>query len=96
MAAPFLLGFGGSATIACVAIGVVLLGLALQLPGPHRTVPLSAHASFDYALALFASLTGLAVGISSGAWEQAIFLVGIGVAMTALTASTRFSSPRDA
>jgi hypothetical protein len=96
MAAPFLLGFGETATAVSVAIGVLLLGLALQIPGPQRAVPLALHAGFDYALAIFASLAGLAIGLASGAWEPAVFLVGIGAAMTALTASTRFSASRGA
>ena len=96
MVAPFLLGFGQAATVASVLVGVLLLGLALQLPGPQRSVSLSAHASFDYALAAFAMTAGLTVGIATGAWGPAAFLVGIGAAMVALTASTRFSAPRGA
>ena len=94
MVAPFVLGFGQAATVISVLIGVLLLGLALQLPGPERSISLSAHASFDYALATFALFSGLALGIGTGLWEQAIFLVGIGAAMVALTASTRFSASR--
>lgn len=94
MVAPFLFGFGQAATVVCVLIGVMLLGLALQIPGPQRSISLSAHASFDYALALFAATAGLAVGIVTGAWEPAAFLVGIGAALVALTASTRFSAAR--
>jgi hypothetical protein len=96
MAAPFLLGFGQAATVVCVLVGVLLLGLALQVPGPSRTIPLAQHASFDYALAVFAISAGLALGLSAGAWESAVFLVGIGAALVAMTASTRFSAPRGA
>ena len=96
MVAPFLLGFGQAATVICVAIGVLLLGLALQIPGPTRSVPLAHHASFDYALAGFAAFSGLALGLITGAWESAVFLVGIGAALVAMTASTRFTAPRGA
>ena len=96
MAAPFLLGFSRAATILCVLVGVLLFTLALQVPGPRRTVPLAYHASFDYGLAAFAMFAGLALGFATGAWEQAIFLVGIGAALVAMTASTRFSAPRGA
>jgi hypothetical protein len=34
---------------------------------------------------------GLAVGLGTGEWNAGIFLVGIGAALAALTASTRFS-----
>jgi hypothetical protein len=96
MAAPFLLGFGRAATFVCVAVGAVLLGIALQLPGPQRSVPLSFHASMDYALALFAAVAGIALGVATAEWATASFLVGVGVALAALTASTRFSSARGA
>jgi len=96
MAAPFLLDFGQAATIVAVSFGALLLGLALQVEGPRRTVPISAHAGFDYALAIFAALAGLGIGIASGEWSATAFLVGIGVAQVALTSSTRFSAPRSA
>jgi hypothetical protein len=92
MVTPFVLGFGQAATAICVLVGVLVLGLALQLPGPQRSVSLRQHASFDYALATFAASAGLALGVPTGAWEPAIFLVGIGAAMAALAASTRFSA----
>ena len=96
MVAPFLLGFGQAATVVSVLVGALLLGLALQIPGPQRSISLASHASFDYALAVFAIVSGLAVGIATGSWEPAVFLAGIGAAMVALTASTRFSAPRGA
>lgn len=96
MAAPFLLGFGPAATVLAVLLGVTLLGLSVQLESPTRSVPLRAHASFDYVLALVTACGGLAVGLIAGEWNSAIFLVGIGVAMVALTASTRFSTTRSA
>ena len=95
MVAPFLLGFGAAATVITVALGALLLGLALQVEGPQRSVPLSAHAGFDYALALAAPLAGLAIGLIAGEWAAGVFLVGIGAALVALTASTRFTrAPR--
>jgi hypothetical protein len=94
MAAPFLLGFGQAARVFAVALGAVLLGLALQVEGPRRTVPLSAHASFDYMLAFVAVVAGLSIGVVSDEWYSAAFLVGVGAAQVVLTASTRFSAPR--
>lgn len=96
MATPFVLGFSQAATAIAVAIGVLVLTLALQLENPRRAVPLSAHAGFDYVLALTAMLAGLAVAIATGAMAESIFLVGIGAAQVALTASTRFSVVRSA
>lgn len=96
MAAPFFFGFGPAASVICVVTGALLLGLAIQVPGPQRTVSISAHATYDYALALFAVSGGIAVGLITGGWGATIFLVGIGAAMATLTASTRFSVPRGA
>jgi hypothetical protein len=96
MVAPFLLGFGTAATVLTVLLGVLLLGLALQAEGPSRTVPLSAHAGFDYVLAFTAVVGGIAVGVATGEWSSAVFLVGVGVALAMLAASTRFSVPRGA
>jgi hypothetical protein len=96
IAAPFLLGFGEAATVVAFVIGALLLGFAVQAAGPGRTIPLSAHAGFDYMLAAFAGISGLAIGIATGEWAQGVFLVGVGVASVALTASTRFSVPAGA
>ena len=96
MAAPFVLGLGSAATLVGFVVGVFLVALALQVPGPRRTVPLSAHASFDYLLATFAAIAGLAVGIGAGEWTGTAFLVGVGAVQVALTASTRFSAPPSA
>ena len=94
MAAPFLLGFGVAATVVAVTIGVLLLGLALQIEAPTRSVPLAAHAGFDYTIAATAAVGGLAVGIASGEWYATAFLAGVGAAQVLLTASTRFSTAR--
>jgi len=96
MAAPFIFGLDAPAAMACMVIGALHLYLALQIAGPQRTIPLSAHAGYDYALAGFAAVTGLVTGAITGAWAPVILLVGIGVAQVALTASTRFSFPRSA
>jgi hypothetical protein len=96
MVAPFILGFDQAATVITVALGALLLGLALQVEGPRRTVPLSAHAGFDYALALMALVGGLTVGLLTDEWVAGVFLVGLGVAEMALTAATRFTAPRGA
>ena len=96
MAAPFVFGFGPAATVIAVGIGAVLLGLALQVESPGRTMPLSAHAGFDYTLAFVALVGGLAVGLATEEWIAATFLVGVGVAQVMLTAMTRFTVTRDA
>jgi hypothetical protein len=96
MVAPFVFDFGQAATVITVTLGALLLGLALQLEGPRRTVSLSAHAGFDYGLAFVALIGGLAVGLATGEWSAGVFLVGVGVALMALSASTRFTAARGA
>ena len=96
MAAPFVLGLGEIATAVAIVIGAVLLGSALSLVGDRRTVPLSAHAGFDYALAYIALIGGVVAGLT-GDVPGLIFLAGVGAAQALLTATTRFSlSPRSA
>jgi hypothetical protein len=91
MVAPFVFGFSEAAAVISVLIGAVLLGLALQVPGPQRSLPLTYHADFDYAVATFSMASGLALGFLGGEWDAASFLVGVGAAQVLLTASTRFS-----
>jgi hypothetical protein len=95
MASPFIFGFGQAAGVIAFVFGVMMLGLSLQAVGQRRSVPLSAYAGFDYVLAAFAIVGGLAVGLA-GELTAGIFLVGIGAALVALTASTRFSVPSGA
>ena len=89
--APFLLGFGYAAGAASIAIGVLLMGLALWTHGEQRSVSLSAHAEMDYLIGGLAILAGLVVTPGSTPLIATIFLVGFGSAHLALTASTRFS-----
>jgi hypothetical protein len=96
MASPFIFGFGQAAGVIAFVFGVFLLGLSLHAVAQQRSIPLSAYAGFDYTLAVFAMIGGLAVGLATAEWTAGIFLVGIGAALVALTASTRFSVPAGA
>src|SRR5688500_11008829 len=78
MAAPFLLGFGQATAAIAIAFGVVLFGLAFSLFGPRRSIPLSAHAGLDYALASFVIVAGLLTGAITNELTAAVFLVGVG------------------
>src|SRR5215211_9530098 len=83
MASPFIFGFDQAPGVVAFVLGVMLLGLSLQAVGPQRVIPLSAYASFEYVLAAFATLGGLAVGLGTGEWSAGIFLVGIGAVLAA-------------
>ncbi len=93
LVAPFVLGLGAAATVASMLVGALLMSLAVQLSEPRRVIPLSAHAAFDYALAAATIVAGVAIGALTGEWRSTVFLVAVGSALGALTASTRWSSP---
>jgi hypothetical protein len=95
LAAPFALGFTAPAGIVSIAIGVLLLGLALSIyaEGERGSLPLTAHAGFDYLLAGALITAGIAVGFVTDDPTATIFMVGFGSAHLALTTSTRFSRP---
>ena len=96
MVGPLLLGLDQAAVVAGILLGALLLGLSLSLFSERRVVPLTTHAEFDYVLALAAVVLGVGIGLGTGDVAATVFLVGVGVAQTALTASTRFSVPRGA
>jgi hypothetical protein len=89
--APFLLGFGGVAAAISLALGATLMGVALSTAADERSIPVSAHASLDYSLAILTILTGAVVGIATGEVVPTVFMVGFGAAHLALTATTRYS-----
>jgi hypothetical protein len=90
IAAPFLLGFGQAAGAVSIALGAVLMGLALSTHTDQRTIPLGTHAGFDYAIGVVAMLAGLLAGIGGDVVATAC-LAGFGAAHLAMTASTRFT-----
>ena len=92
--APFVLGFSYLAGGISITLGILLLGLATSVYGDsgRASLPLSAHAGFDYTLAALTIAAGLVAGIG-GDYVATVFLVGFGSAHLALTASTRFSRP---
>ena len=94
IAAPFALGFGYVAGALSIALGVLLIGLAVSVYGEadRGSLPLSAHAGLDYTLAFATIAIGVLAGIG-GDRIATVFLVGFGSAHLALIASTRFSRP---
>jgi hypothetical protein len=96
LVAPFALGFGLVAGSLSIALGALVIGLALSVyghQGERGHLSLSAHAGFDRVLAAVTIGIGLAVGIFGGDIPAAIFMVGFGSAHLALTVSTRYSRP---
>jgi hypothetical protein len=77
--APFALGYPSAAAVVSMAFGVLLIGHALSLygGGVRGSMPLSAHAGFDYLIALVTVAAGLAIGLA-GEPTAAIFMAGFG------------------
>jgi len=92
IAAPFVLAFGPVAGAISVALGTIVMGLAISTATDARTIPISAHAGFDYAVGTLTLLSGIAVGILGEEPIASAFLAGFGAAHLALTASTRYSA----
>lgn len=94
--APFALGFGIPAGIISIAIGVLLIGLATSAFGGadgRGTLPLTAHASFDYVLGATTFAAGLLAGFAAGDYAAGLFLVGFSSAHLALATITRYTRP---
>ncbi len=94
--APFALGFSIPAGVLSIALGVLLIGLATSAFGGQTgrgTVPLTAHASFDYVIGMVTMATGLLVGFAAGDYAAGLFLLGFASAHLALTSATRYSRP---
>jgi hypothetical protein len=91
--APFVLGFGELAGAVSIAIGAVLMGLAISIQDERGTVPLHAHAELDYTVATTTIVAGIVLGIATGNPVVTAFMAGFGALHMALTASTRFSRP---
>ena len=91
--APFVFGFGNVAGAVSIAIGAVLLGLAVSITDDRGSIPLRAHAELDYAIATTTIVAGIVLGIVTGNALVTAFMAGFGALHIGLTASTRFSRP---
>jgi hypothetical protein len=93
--APFVLGFGIVAGAVSIALGALLIGLAVSIfsgEGERASVSLTAHAGLDNVLAAITIAVGIALLITGPA-AAGIFMVGFGFAHLWLSASTRYSRP---
>jgi hypothetical protein len=95
LVAPFALGFSTPVGVLSFGLGVLLIGLGLSVDdqGERGSLPLNAHAGFDYLLAAITIAAGAVAGLVADDFAATVFLVGFGSAHLALTASTRFSRP---
>lgn len=93
VAAPFLFGFErDTAKWTSIALGVVVLLVAVVTRGPlgvTKNLPVSAHATLDYVLAVVLVLAPFVLGFA-GDKAAVTFFVLLGVAHAALSLLTRF------
>jgi len=89
---PYAIGLSPSAVMVGIAVGALLAGLAIsgsESTG-RGTIPLSAHAVYDWAIATGLICAGIVLGFVSGPAALFIFLAA-GCAELALSASTSYS-----
>lgn len=88
LAVPFGLGFTPAGTILALAIGVLLVGVAL---GAGESLPVSAHRSFDQALVLTLAASALALAYADDRTAAPALFMAAAALQLALTLSTRYS-----
>ena len=95
IAVPFAIGLSIDAMITAAAVGIVLMGLAVSATDTdgRGTLPISAHATYDAAIALV--LVGSAVVFGfAGDIPALLFLLAAGIAQLTLNGLTRYSPSR--
>ena len=94
IAVPFAIGLSFDATLTAGIIGVVLFGLAVSATGDGRgSLPISAHAAYDAAVAFV--LIGAAAVFGIAGQETALaFLLAAGIAQLLLNSLTHYSPAR--
>jgi hypothetical protein len=92
---PFAIGLSLDATITAGALGVVLFGLAVSATDTEGrgTLPISAHAAYDAAVALVLIGAALVFGVAGEA-PALVFLLTAGIAQLTLSGFTRYSPSR--
>jgi hypothetical protein len=89
MAAPFLLGFESAGTVLAILAGAVAFGLALSAADP--SVSVTAHHTYDYAMAVAMLGAALILGLLGDAIALAYFGAAGAVQIT-LNGVTRYSA----
>ena len=92
---PFAIGLSPDAIVTAGVIGAILFGLALTATASdgRGTVPISAHATYDAAVALVLIGAALLFGFT-GEVPALLFLLAAGLAQLVLNGFTRYSPAR--
>ena len=95
IALPFALGLSLDATITAAVIGAALFGLAVSATDHEGrgTLPISAHAAYDAAIAFVLIVAALIFG-ATGEVSALIFLLVAGTVQLLLNSVTRYSPTR--
>jgi hypothetical protein len=92
MVAPFVFGFTPAGTVVAVVIGALIVGLSLAAASPEqRSLPIAAHFAFDRGLVIGLLGGSVLIGLAGDA-GAALFLALTGVALLALSLTTRYSA----
>jgi hypothetical protein len=92
---PFVLGFAPAVIAFSAALGALVIGLALTAsePGGRASIPLAAHAAYDWGLGVGLIGAGFTFGLLDGAGPMVFFVVA-GAAELLLLARTRYAPVR--
>jgi hypothetical protein len=92
---PYAIGLPPASILAGIAIGGLVAGLAISGSDPRSRggLPLSAHATYDWAAATGLICAGIVLGFAAGPPSLIVFLAA-GLAEFTLAASTSYSATR--
>jgi len=92
---PWVLGFEPAAIAFSAALGALVIGLALTAsePGGRGSIPLGAHAAYDWGLGVGLIAAGFTFGLLEGYQPMLFFLIA-GAAELLLQARTRYAPVR--
>jgi hypothetical protein len=93
MGAPFALGFAPAATVAAIAVGALIVGLALGAATLEEGGSIASHHAYDWGVVT--GLAGAAILFAAvGEPAAAITFAVVALAQTALSLTTRYSLAR--
>ena len=92
LALPFAIGLSADATITAAVIGIALFGLAISATDSdgRGTLPISAHATYDAAIALVLVGAAVVFGVI-GEMPALVLLLSAGIAQIVLNGLTRYA-----
>ena len=95
IAVPFMIGLSPNATITAAVVGILLFGLAVSATASEGrgTLPISAHQTYDAAVALVLVGAAIVFGLA-GEVPALVFLLAAGIAQLTLNGFTRYSPSR--